>query len=482
MLLVKANAGKPLVIAVSMSKQRVNNANSSFQDDLSNAEQAPLLDKDTASTTTATPGGAPTTQEKPLNMYKMLFYATFNILSSTCIVFANKAVFAWFGFTFIFALTLIHSLFTWAGMSAMARMGFFTPKDLPAMKLAPIAIAFVGYISLGNISLNLNSVGFYQIMKVAITPTVVALEVFMFSKYPSTKMLLSIVVVCLGVAIATVTDPVVVNNALGLIVGMVATLVTGMYQVWVGSKQKELATNSSQLLHAYIPLAVAMLTCLVPLLEPVGFQKATPDTLIGYNYTWAAIGAITLSAVLGVMVSFSTFLLIGATSSLTYNVVGHLKTVIILTGGYFLDPHTLTLAPHQLLPSGHHPDMRYSWYPPSKVPSRPRPLTPFNPGLQVIIRTAVIILTGGFLIFNEPLSWARFTGICVAMSGIGWYTYLSLQAAKQKAAPEATSNMIIMTSASGSQASSPAQDDGKMNRALSSDNLGKRPTLTSSQK
>lgn len=32
-------------------------------------------------------------------------------------------------------------------------------------------------------------------------------------------------------------------------------------------------------------------------------------------------------------VSLSTFLVIGATSSLTYNIVGHLKTVIILTGG-----------------------------------------------------------------------------------------------------------------------------------------------------
>lgn len=32
-------------------------------------------------------------------------------------------------------------------------------------------------------------------------------------------------------------------------------------------------------------------------------------------------------------VSLSTFLVIGATSSLTYNVVGHIKTVIILMGG-----------------------------------------------------------------------------------------------------------------------------------------------------
>ena len=36
---------------------------------------------------------------------------------------------------------------------------------------------------------------------------------------------------------------------------------------------------------------------------------------------------------LGLVVSLSTFLVIGATSSLTYNVVGHVKTVIILVGG-----------------------------------------------------------------------------------------------------------------------------------------------------
>lgn len=33
-----------------------------------------------------------------------------------------------------------------------------------------------------NLSLNFNSVGFYQIMKIAITPAVIVLEFLMFSK------------------------------------------------------------------------------------------------------------------------------------------------------------------------------------------------------------------------------------------------------------------------------------------------------------
>jgi len=54
------------------------------------------------------------------------------------------------------------------------------------------------------------------------------------------------------------------------------------------------------------------------------------------RYTPAAAAAIIISALLGLLVSLSTFLVIGCTSSLTYNVVGHLKTVIILTGGCML--------------------------------------------------------------------------------------------------------------------------------------------------
>ncbi len=65
----------------------------------------------------------------------------------------------------------------------------------------------------------------------------------------------------------------------------------------------------------------------------MGWAKAEPGTLLGYQYSTAAIIAIAVSALLGLLVSLSTFLVIGATSSLTYNVVGHIKTVIILMGG-----------------------------------------------------------------------------------------------------------------------------------------------------
>ena len=49
-----------------------------------------------------------------------------------------------------------------------------------------------------------------------------------------------------------------------------------------------------------------------------------------------AVFAILLSCLLGVLVSLTTFLTIGATSSLSYNVIGHLKTVSNLLSGYLI--------------------------------------------------------------------------------------------------------------------------------------------------
>ncbi len=144
---------------------------------------------------------------------------------------------------------------------------------------------------------------------------------------------------------------------------------TALYQIWAGSKQKELRASSMQLLHQYTPQAAAMLALLVPMAEPLGIAPASrsADTLLGFPYGLWSLLAILLSAVLGLLVSLSTFLVIGATSSLTYNVVGHLKTIIILSGGC--------------------------------------------------------------MFFGDTMPLNKLAGVCVAMGGIVWYTQLKLQAA-----------------------------------------------------
>lgn len=45
-----------------------------------------------------------------------------------------------------------------------------------------------------------------QVMKIAVAPTVIGLELLMFRRLPGPKIILSVCLVCLGIAVATVTD------------------------------------------------------------------------------------------------------------------------------------------------------------------------------------------------------------------------------------------------------------------------------------
>lgn len=118
----------------------------------------------------------------------------------------------------------------------------------------------------------------------------------------------SVLVVCLGVGLATVTDPQISSNLAGLAAGFGSVAATALYQIWAGSKQKELGLGSMQLLHQYVPLAAGLLALLVPLCEPMGSAGAPPGSLLGYQYTPGAVVAIAVSSVLGLLVNLSTFL------------------------------------------------------------------------------------------------------------------------------------------------------------------------------
>lgn len=65
------------------------------------------------------------------------------------------------------------------------------------------------------------------------------------------------------------------------------------------------------------PMSVGLLSVLIPLMEPVGWSDPKPGTILGYSFTPKALMWIFISSALGLVVTLSTFLFIGATSSLT---------------------------------------------------------------------------------------------------------------------------------------------------------------------
>ena len=115
------------------------------------------------------------------------------------------------------------------------------------------------------------------------------------------------------------------TNPLGLLVAVSAILCTAVYQIWAGSKQEELGAGSMQLMHQLAPQATCRLALLLVGVEPLGLPRSTHSpgegTILGCDHTPLAVAAILTTAVLGLLVSLSTFLVTGATSAVTCNVV-----------------------------------------------------------------------------------------------------------------------------------------------------------------
>ncbi|KAF7833835.1 putative membrane protein [Senna tora] len=199
-----------------------------------------------------------------------------SVVSSVSIVVCNKALISTLGFTFATTLTSWHLLVTFCSLHVALWLKLFEHKPFDARAVMGFGVLNGISIGLLNLSLGFNSVGFYQMTKLAIIPCTVLLETLFFRKVFSRSIQFSLIVLLLGVGIATVTD---------------------------------LQLN---ILGSFLSLLAIVTTCI------------------------AQIFFIVLSCLISVSVNFSTFLVIGKTSAVTYQVLGHLKTCLVLTFGYVL--------------------------------------------------------------------------------------------------------------------------------------------------
>ncbi|KAF6151129.1 hypothetical protein GIB67_002381 [Kingdonia uniflora] len=178
--------------------------------------------------------------------------------------------------------------------------------------------------------LGFNSVGFYQMTKLAIIPCTVLLETLFFRKKFSRTIQLSLCVLLLGVGIATVTD--LQLNALGSVLSLLAVMTTCIAQIMTNTIQKRFKVSSTQLLYQSCPYQAMTLFIISPFLDGL----LTNENVFAFKYTPQVLVFIILSCLISVSVNFSTFLVIGKTSPVTYQVLRHLKTCLVLAFGYVL--------------------------------------------------------------------------------------------------------------------------------------------------
>lgn len=269
-----------------------------------------------------------------------------NFVSSVAIVMVNKQLMGASGLAFQYATTLcgLHFLCTMSvrfckpgggrgtGRGASGGNGAASdgnkPSTLPREKLfAFVGIASTSIISL-NLSLMLNHVGFYQLAKLLQIPAVCLIEMAFLGRKVSWRMARAIALVMFGVGIATLQET--SMNFWGTVVAIVAVLSTSAQQILVSRLQTEYSISSNELLGKTAPLMALSMLTVGPFLD----QLLTGSFITEYYWTGESIAFLAASCLLAIWVNISQYMCIGTFSALSFQVIGHVKTVFIFFFGW----------------------------------------------------------------------------------------------------------------------------------------------------
>mmetsp|Transcript_44765 Transcript_44765/g.127830 ORF Transcript_44765/g.127830 Transcript_44765/m.127830 type:complete len:320 (-) Transcript_44765:127-1086(-) len=270
----------------------------------------------------------------------VLFFGTLNLFASVGIILVNKQIASVCGFHFILTLLFLNFVTTATFLEVLSRCGYLQEKHLPFRDRWLVAFLAVLTVLLNNASNEANSVGFYQISKLLIIPTVILIDrVNGLKRSYSFSVVCSLLVASAGVAVATVSDFEV--NARGTVLAVLSILATAQYQIWQSSKQQEHDVSAMQITHSVTwPQSVigfastSLLDVFCPSLK--GWMLLRSGGLLEHKLRTEDALWICACCGLAVVMNVSTYGLLGRTSPVTYQVIGQLKTCLIVSLGYVL--------------------------------------------------------------------------------------------------------------------------------------------------
>merc|ERR1719461_127715 len=184
-----------------------------------------------------------------------------NFCSAVGIIFVNKIIFKQYDFQYATFLTACHFVMTFFGLILLSLkpISYFVVRPVNIREVIPICLAFCGFVIFNNLSLQTNSVGFYQLMKVMTTPVVGIIQYSVYGVTMQSKLIFALVFVVIGIIIVTCNE--VELRFWGLIYAICGVLSTSFYQVWVKTRQQDLGLSPPQLLYYQAPISAILVFC-----------------------------------------------------------------------------------------------------------------------------------------------------------------------------------------------------------------------------
>ncbi|GLI61109.1 hypothetical protein VaNZ11_003360, partial [Volvox africanus] len=255
---------------------------------------------------------------------------TANVSTSVIIIFVIKSLMSVYRFQYATTVSGLHFVCCAWAVWGLEKAGMIEPADMPLR--TSLMFAVVGAMSVGfaNLSLLLNSVGFYQMAKLLMSPFVAAVEMLLLKKRFPAPALACIVVVLTGVGIVTVSD--VTVNAPGLAMAALFIVMGGSQQILCGHLQNALRLQSHQLMSNTSFLQGMILMIVGPFVDKLACSK----WILEWEVSVPGVEMLGLSCLLAVAVNGSQYLVLGRFSATSFQVLGHAKTLLVLIGGWLL--------------------------------------------------------------------------------------------------------------------------------------------------
>jgi solute carrier family 35 protein E3 len=257
----------------------------------------------------------------------LLLAAAGNIGSAVHLILTNKRVIIVDKFAFTAVLAVLHSYTTFLGCLVLLLAGFIKYKPVSSMRtLTIISIGSLVSILFMNLSLVHNSVGFYQISKLACIPMTLLIECYlgMMHQTLTLRLLLSLLLLSVGMALVATNDT--SATSLGLLWAFLGTFSTSVAQVLFSPLQKSLQLDPLQLLLHTSPMLTLGASLAVPLSDDM-------PRLLSHRVTTELVRDLAISCVCAIVLNMTNYAVLSMTTPLTNQIIGHVKTIAIIVFG-----------------------------------------------------------------------------------------------------------------------------------------------------
>eukprot|EP00597_Dinobryon_sp_UTEXLB2267_P001617 CAMPEP_0170075670 /NCGR_PEP_ID=MMETSP0019_2-20121128/12773_1 /TAXON_ID=98059 /ORGANISM="Dinobryon sp., Strain UTEXLB2267" /LENGTH=258 /DNA_ID=CAMNT_0010286803 /DNA_START=161 /DNA_END=937 /DNA_ORIENTATION=+ len=211
------------------------------------------------------------------------------------------------------------------GTKVLLLLNVFSYTPAPLSGVLPVAIGSLLSVAFMNLNLSYNSVGFYQLSKLVCIPFTLMVQYVAYKQTVSRAVQLTLIPITFGVGYATIYD--LSLNPVGLVFATCAVVATALAQIFTNTYQRSLDCNALQLLYHTSPYISIGMLVMCPFFDDL-------NALSTYVYTTPTVIRISVSCVFALGVNITNYLVLGKTSPLTYQVLGHLKTILILVLGF----------------------------------------------------------------------------------------------------------------------------------------------------